>query len=80
MPAKQNHTRVNVSIDTALLKQVDWLLEVRTRNRSQLIEDLLEEWVYKEQTRRQREAEGRKSPSQTTSGPRIHIPAVTLAE
>jgi metal-responsive CopG/Arc/MetJ family transcriptional regulator len=60
MPAKQNHTRVNISIDTALLKQVDWLLEVRTRNRSQLIEDLLEEWVYKEQTRRQREAEGRK--------------------
>jgi metal-responsive CopG/Arc/MetJ family transcriptional regulator len=63
MPAKQNHTRVNISIDTALLKQVDWLLEVRTRNRSQLIEDLLEEWVYKEQTRRQREAEGRGSTS-----------------
>jgi metal-responsive CopG/Arc/MetJ family transcriptional regulator len=61
MPAKQSHTRVNISIDTALLKQVDWLLEVRTRNRSRLIEDLLEEWVYKEQTRRQREAEGRKS-------------------
>jgi metal-responsive CopG/Arc/MetJ family transcriptional regulator len=63
MPAKQNHTRVNISIDIALLKQVDWLLEVRTRNRSQLIEDLLEEWVYKEQTRRQRDAEGRKSTS-----------------
>jgi metal-responsive CopG/Arc/MetJ family transcriptional regulator len=61
MPDKQSHTRVNISIDTALLKQVDWLLEVRTRNRSRLIEDLLEEWVYKEQTRRQREAEGRKS-------------------
>jgi metal-responsive CopG/Arc/MetJ family transcriptional regulator len=60
MPAKQNHAQVNISIDTALLKQVDWLLEVRTRNGSQLIEDLLEEWVYKEQTRRQREAEGGK--------------------
>lgn len=57
MPAQQNHTRVNISIDTALLKQVDWLLEVRTRSRSQLIEDLLEEWVYKEQMRRQREKE-----------------------
>ncbi len=60
MPAKQRHIRVNISIDTALLKQVDWLLEVRIKNRSQLIEELLEAWAYKEQTRRQRDAEGRK--------------------
>jgi len=60
MPAKQRHTRINISIDTALLKQVDWLLEVRIKNRSQLIEELLEAWAYKEQTRRQRDAEGRK--------------------
>jgi metal-responsive CopG/Arc/MetJ family transcriptional regulator len=63
MPAKQNHTRVNISIYMALLKQVDWLLEIRTRNRSQLIEERLEEWVHKEQTRRQRDTEGRKSTS-----------------
>ena len=59
MPAKQRHTRINISIDTALLKQVDWLLEVRIKNRSQLIEELLEAWAYKEQARRQRETEGR---------------------
>jgi len=59
MPAKQRHTRINISIDTALLKQVDWLLEVRIKNRSQLIEELLEEWAHKERTRRERDAEGR---------------------
>ncbi len=59
MPAKQRHTRINISIDTALLKRVDWLLEVRIKNRSQLIEELLEAWAYKEQARRQRETEGR---------------------
>jgi metal-responsive CopG/Arc/MetJ family transcriptional regulator len=63
MPAKANHTRVSISINAALLKQVNWRLEVHTRNRSQLVEDLLERWIYKDQTCRQREAEGRKGTS-----------------
>lgn len=60
---RQRCMRANVSFATALLKHEEWLLEVRTRNHSQSIEDLHEERVYKEQILQPRDAARRKSTS-----------------